>query len=178
MIALIIHLILLLTPTQVPAQIFRAPEVLVTPRVDAVYPDKKYTPGTMIADLTKDQICKVGYTKDARHVTAAVKRQVMMQYNLDPKDLPKYEIDHFISLELGGSNDVTNLWPQRYCPVGNDPLKTGCWGAREKDKVETALHREICQNLITLEQAQAIIRTDWVQCYKSVKNGKNCIVLN
>ena len=77
-----------------------------------------------------------------------------------------YEIDHFISLELGGANDINNLWPQPYC----DDSK--CFGARQKDVVETNLHRRICSKKITLEEAQKIIMTDWIQEYKSIKGIK------
>jgi hypothetical protein len=48
-----------------------------------------------------------------RHVTAATKRQVFAEYGVDPKS-DKFEVDHLISLELGGSNAIGNLWPQSY----------------------------------------------------------------
>jgi hypothetical protein len=44
--------------------------------------------------------------KTVRNVTEAQKKEVMQRYGLPESDLAKVEIDHFISLEIGGSNDV------------------------------------------------------------------------
>ena len=69
----------------------------------------------------------------------------------------KFEVDHLISLELGGSNDMKNLWPQSY--------DTKPWNAHVKDKLETRLHREICDNIITVDEAQMAISNDWIKTY-------------
>lgn len=137
-------------------------------------PDLRVTPGKTDPNATVKQLCTAGYTKDVRHVTEATKKQVFQEYGIPLDMAGKFEVDHFISLENGGLNDIANLWPQFYFPIGNDPLKTECWGAREKDKVETALHRWLCQGKITLAQDQQILRTDWVDCYKTLKAGKVC----
>jgi hypothetical protein len=60
-----------------------------------------------------------------------------------------YEIDHLISLELGGSNDKANLWPESYSGPNN---------AHDKDKVENALHQQVCSKIITLAEAQMRLR--------------------
>lgn len=78
------------------------------------------------------------------------------------------EIDHLISLELGGKNDIKNLWPQPYC----DKNAKGCLGAREKDEAENYLHKQICNGKITLIEAQKAIIKDWVKVYKEWKNNK------
>lgn len=62
------------------------------------------------------------------------------------------EIDHLISRELGGADDVANLWPQSY---------VGEWNARLKDRLENRLHREVCAGRLTLEDAQGGIAQDW-----------------
>lgn len=136
------------------------------------YPDPKLTPG-VTRTATKKEICTAGSTKDARKVTAAMKAEVFKRYGfVKGKFKPgEYEIDHKISLELSGANDVANLWPQKYCPPKNKPLISGCWGAREKDVVETGLHRKICRGEITLEQAQEAIKTDWIVEYKILKTS-------
>jgi hypothetical protein len=54
-----------------------------------------------------------------------------------------------VSLELGGSNDITNLWPE----VGKIP--------NPKDAVENKLHDEVCTGTITLVTAQEEIAKDW-----------------
>jgi len=68
-----------------------------------------------------------------------------------------YEVDHLISLELGGSNDITNLWPEAYA---------GAWGARSKDALENRMHRLVCAGQLDLAQAQREIATDWVEAYR------------
>ncbi len=71
--------------------------------------------------------------------------------------LPPYEIDHLVSLELGGSNDITNLWPEAYSQA---------MGAHEKDALENKLHKLVCSGQITVEDAQHSIATDWVAAYR------------
>ena len=61
------------------------------------------------------------------------------------------EVDHLISLELGGSNDQTNLWPQ---PYQGTPLN-----AHVKDQLENFLHAQTCAGNIALDQAQQEIAT-------------------
>ncbi len=69
----------------------------------------------------------------------------------------RYEVDHLIPLELGGSNDVTNLWPQSYVST---------WGAHIKDELENRLHKLVCAGTITLPEAQDAIKTDWIKAYR------------
>ncbi len=80
-----------------------------------------------------------------------------------------YEEDHLISLELGGApSDPMNLWPQPYTnDVGGQNL-----GARDKDRVEGWLHREVCAGRKTLAEAQREISTNWVAAYAEMKGVK------
>jgi hypothetical protein len=68
------------------------------------------------------------------------------------------EIDHLISRELGGADDVRNLWPEAY---GTSPRN-----AVRKDRLENALHKEVCAGGLTLEAAQKAIATDWIAAYQ------------
>lgn len=131
-------------------------------------PNHLVTPGLARTDLTLKKICTTKWGKDARHVTAAMKKQVFSAYglsgNTDPACIPDArgrhcEIDHLISRELGGADDVRNLWPQ---PYGSQP-----WNAVRKDCVETRLHKEVCAKnpAMTLKQAQDAIRSDWTAAY-------------
>ena len=61
----------------------------------------------------------------------------------------KTELDHLVSLELGGANDAANLWPE-YPPTPNP-----------KDKVENALHAAICDGRVKLTAAQNAIARNW-----------------
>ena len=39
-------------------------------------------------------------------------------------------------------------------------------GAKAKDAVENALHKEVCAGTLTLKEAQDIISTDWFKYYR------------
>jgi hypothetical protein len=99
-----------------------------------------------------------GYTKKVRNVTAQMKREVYALYGLKTHEPREYEVDHLISLELGGSNSVKNLWPQSY--------RTSPWNAKVKDTLENRLHGMICHGEISMETAQNAIKKDWIAAYK------------
>jgi hypothetical protein len=120
-------------------------------------PDPKLSPGDTLA-VTTDDICTPGYTKKVRNVPAAVKRQVYAEYGITSHKPGEYEVDHLISLELGGSNSIRNLWPESY--------KTQPWNARVKDHLENELHRLVCSGQLDLKTAQHDIATDWIAAYK------------
>jgi hypothetical protein len=119
--------------------------------------DLTVTPGAT-ENVSKAQLCSAGFhTATVRHVTESTKKAACVEYGLTPSQCTgeKVEIDHLLSLELGGSNDLRNLWPQPYSPKP---------GAREKDVVENSLHRLVCAGKIGLTEAQKCISTDWVAC--------------
>jgi hypothetical protein len=120
-------------------------------------PDPKLTPGAVDPAATVKKICTSGYTAKVRYVTPAVKKQVFAEYGIDPKS-DKFEVDHLISLELGGSNDIKNLWPQSYT--------TTPYNAHIKDHLEDTLHSMVCKGEIDLATAQKEISTDWIAAYK------------
>lgn len=136
-----------------------------------VMPDLKKTPGMIDQKLTAAMLCNPRFRTGAiRNVTLAMKRQVFAEYGIT-RDFGSYEIDHLISLEIGGANDVRNLWPQPYCPLDGSGGKT-CFGAREKDHVENWLHRQVCSGSLTLSQAQAMIVKDWFAVYRQWAKAK------
>ncbi len=69
------------------------------------------------------------------------------------------EIDHIVSLELGGSNDPANLFPER---ADAHP------GYRLKDRLENAAHAWVCQGKLGLRDVQRKIAADWEALYKLV----------
>ena len=115
------------------------------------------TPGATL-DVSAADICVPGYSKKVRNVTAAVKRLVYESYGITRHKPGNYEVDHLISLELGGSNSVRNLWPQSY--------RTHPWNARVKDALENELHRRVCAGTLELGVAQRVIAQDWVSAYR------------
>lgn len=125
-------------------------------QVNGKLPDSACTPGAVLADATKQAICVPGYSSNTRDVTTAEKDQVYAEYGIKTHSAGEYEVDHLISLELGGSNGIANLWPE-----AADPKP----GFHEKDKVENYMHDQVCSGAISLEQAQFEIATNWLQIY-------------
>ncbi len=93
-----------------------------------------------------------------RNVTTTEKKQVFAEYGIPYSRRSNYEVDHLISLELGGSNDISNLWPEAY-GINN--------GSRVKDVFENKLHKQVCTGKMTIDEAQKEISTDWLTHYKS-----------
>ena len=69
------------------------------------------------------------------------------------------EIDHIVSLELGGSNDIANLYPEK---ANAHP------GYHVKDKLENKLHDLVCDRTMTLRSVQRQITANWQVLYKKV----------
>lgn len=123
-------------------------------------PDPACTPGAVFLDTTVRDICTSGYTQTVRNVPVPLKRTVYAEYGLSyPQPSGAYEVDHLVPLELGGSNDIANLFPE-----AADPFP----GFREKDLVENYLHGEVCAGSIGLPAAQKQIANDWVAVYDTL----------
>lgn len=125
-----------------------------------ILPNHAKTPGTAYPDTpqTLKDVCTSGYTSKIRNVPQSVKEAVYKSYGITHRKPGQYEIDHLVSLELGGTNSQDNLWPQSY--------DTQPWNARVKDQLENELHEELCDGTITLAQAQQEVKTDWIASYK------------
>lgn len=118
-------------------------------------PDPRCTPGAVDPAVTqgnlRSTICHPGYTKTVRpssSQTDKFKYEVSYPAYGEPHST-KTELDHLVSLELGGANDAANLWPE-YPPTPNP-----------KDKVENALHAAVCDGKVTLKAAQNAIAVNW-----------------
>lgn len=113
------------------------------------------TPGAV---LTSDanEVCQPGYSKRVRDVSDELKTEVFREYGISRPAhyLGMYEVDHLISLELGGSNSISNLWPESATPP---------YGFPQKDIVENAAHEAVCSGKMKLIDAQFKIANDWVQ---------------
>ena len=123
-----------------------------------LYPNKTLTPGAINRNVTKNDICEGG-TKALRNVPTGEKDQVYARYNIKTHTPGQYEIDHYVPLSLGGSNEITNLWPE---PAEPRP------GFKEKDRVELYLYREMCAGRISLNDARTKIWTDWHAVYQNL----------
>jgi hypothetical protein len=119
-------------------------------------PDPRCTPGSIDPIVTqgniRSTICEKGWTRTVRPPESQTEKfkfnVAYPAYGTPPPE--KTELDHLVPLELGGSNDATNLWPET--PPTPNP----------KDKVEGALNAAVCEGRVTLVAAQDAIASDWL----------------
>jgi hypothetical protein len=127
-------------------------------------PDPTCTPGVISADVTQANIgttiCTKGFASKVRPdsgYTESLKKQQMKEYGYTGPisgRAGKYEEDHFLPIELGGSpTDSRNLWPE----------KGGLPTPNHKDKVEDAANKAVCSSKMPLASAQQAMVENWVQ---------------
>ena len=124
-------------------------------------PDPACSPGAVLTTDTSI-ICVSGYTQTVRDVPDSEKQQVFAEYGIDYSLHSNYEVDHIISLELGGSNDISNLFPESYSIQ---------YGARVKDTLENYLHQQVCRGKLSIAVAQQEIATNWLKYYLQWKGA-------
>lgn len=124
-------------------------------------PDRACSPGAYYSGLTRAVICSPGFhTSAIRHVLQSQKHAIEAAYGLMPGSYGRaLEIDHIVSLELGGSNDVANLFPE---------LLDARPGYKPKDRLENRLHALVCSGRIGLRAAQRRIAANWQVLYRQV----------
>lgn len=117
--------------------------------------NRQLTPGA-VTYATVTQVCSKGYATSVRPTSsqsATLKRQVLARYGIPHANPSAYQMDHLISLELGGDpRSLANLWPE---PISE---------AHRKDRVENLLHDAVCSGGITLAEAQQCEAADWRHC--------------
>jgi hypothetical protein len=115
--------------------------------------------------ITQEMICRPAYSPCIRSVSQATKKAVYTDYGIP--DGPRHgycdieqgcEVDHLISIEIGGSNDRKNLWPQPYSGLA--------FNAHAKDRLENWYHSNVCSGHVSLATAQKEISSDWVAAFK------------
>jgi hypothetical protein len=122
-------------------------------------PDPACTPGGYFPGATRSVICRSGYSASVRHVTEPVKDRVYAAYGIAHHRAGRYEVDHLVPLEAGGSNQLANLFPQ---PASPRP------GFHEKDRLEDAVRDRVCEDLQPLRPLQRRIAKDWVALYRDL----------
>ena len=124
-------------------------------RDDGRLPDPACTPGSLDPRITQADIattiCRAGWTAAVRPPASATDRAkhdvAYPAYGIPAGT--SSELDHLVPLELGGSNDISNLWPE----VGRVP--------NVKDAIENRLHVEVRAGRVSLAAAQLAIAADW-----------------
>jgi len=124
-------------------------------------PDVSCTPGAVTSGVTqanmRSTICKTGWTATVRapeSETGPVKKTAITTYGETALSSTAIELDHLVPLELGGSNDVSNLWPEPSDLPGQGFRNT-------KDNVENDMRKAVCAGKVSLNAAQTAISNNW-----------------
>jgi len=122
-------------------------------------PDRQCSPGAYYSRLTTAVICATSFrTGTIRNVPQSEKYAVEREYGMPARLYGRsIEIDHIVSLELGGSNNIANLFPEP---------GSGRADYHFKDKLENRLHQLVCNGAITLRHAQEQIAANWEALYR------------
>jgi hypothetical protein len=130
-------------------------------------PNPACTPGAInpTVDLAVLQGGEFKTSCDRNVATSAIKKQsTYATYNIKkPANntglTQSCELDHLVSLELGGADTLDNIWPQ--CGPGSVKLAKRYF--KIKDSVENYLAAQVKAGAISLKDAQQGISTDWTQ---------------
>ncbi|MDQ6809838.1 MAG: HNH endonuclease [Verrucomicrobiota bacterium] len=114
---------------------------------DPMLPDPKLTPGRIAASSAE--------SRDG--VTAAMTAEVFKRYRIPVDRRGAYKIDHLIPKELGGADEIENLWPQK--------IQARPYTARRKQVLTHTLRELVANGKLTLADAQAEIREDWISSF-------------
>ena len=119
-------------------------------------PNSHLTPGAIRAVRLAD-ICQSDDNDFDPAVPSPTQQAVFREYGMNGAPARDYQVDYLINPQLGGTNDIQNLWPQPYNTI---------WNARVKDALEDRLHQMVCKQQIDLASAQHAIASDWIAAYK------------
>ena len=110
------------------------------------FPDKKKTPGNVDPCITLMWVCNKFTDSTLPSFKNVI--QAYKNYSIDIQD-KRYSLDHLVPLNLGGTNDVSNLWP-----MNNIDFLV-------KKKIEENIFYCVCNGFIGLKEAQYILCNDW-----------------
>jgi hypothetical protein len=120
-------------------------------------PEPNLTPGAT-RPISSRQVCTPGPADQMATIPMAVRQAVFHEYGMDQAQPRNYEVDHLITPELGGTDDIRNLWPE--------PYASATWNAYVKDELEDHLRQLVCDGKLDLPTAQRDISTNWIAAYQ------------
>jgi hypothetical protein len=120
-------------------------------------PNPGLTPGAT-RTVAVDEVCSMTHEQVVAEVSPQMQQRVFQEYGIVNPRPNEFEIDYLIAPGLGGTEDIHNLWPQRYT--------SQTWNAYVKNSLEERLHRLVCAGKLDLATAQHDIATDWIAAYK------------
>ena len=121
-----------------------------------VIPNARLTPGA-VRPISVSEVCSVSFSDDADQVPTSLRRQVLQEYKVSARQAGNYELDYLVSPQLGGTEDIRNLWPEP---------KSTAWNLRAKDALEDHLHDLVCEGKLDLATAQRDLSSDWITAYQ------------
>lgn len=126
-------------------------------------PRPTLTPGS-VRTVNAAEVCSASVEDDRKVlvIPASVREQVFREYGMSAAKPQNFEVDFLVTPELGGSNDIRNLWPE--------PYRAPVWNAHVKDQLEDRLRDKVCKGEMDLSTAQHDIAADWILAYKKYFN--------
>lgn len=145
------------------------------PRMSHGYPlpDSGCTPGaanpTLTLQVLEDPRFRTGYVRN-QATSAAKKNKIYAWYAITkPRNnrgrSQVCELDHLVSLELGGADTLDNIWPQ--CGPSRVELYRRYF--KQKDMVENYLAAQVRAGTMDLYDVQFGIAQDWTQYLEAAK---------
>jgi len=130
-------------------------------------PDPNCTPGAVNPTLTIEVLRDPGFTTRCVRDVATKPEEKARTYDWYRLVHPANnsgenqicELDHLISLELGGADTLDNIWPQ----CGPSGVALPQRDFKQKDTVENFLAMQVRTGRMQLSEAQKAIATDWTQ---------------
>ena len=131
-------------------------------------PDLAISPGDVCTDLSLD-FKEYRYEEQipycVRNVSVQTKAYVYKEYDVNIAATGEYTIDHIIPLAIGGSNDVSNLWPEHRA------IKSG------RQNLEHCLYMNMKEGVISQKEAIATVldakfhRTKGITCVRGLTSS-------
>ena len=95
-------------------------------------PNNFLTPGDT-KKVSKEQICSPDFSAKVKPTKDSIKEEAFERYGLRSGQFAEDVLDHLVPVELGGSDQLENLWPQSV---------KGEWNASQKDALEQKTARD------------------------------------
>ncbi|MES1257845.1 MAG: hypothetical protein ABUS51_05430 [Acidobacteriota bacterium] len=130
-------------------------------------PDPQCTPGainpTITVEVLRNKDFRTGCIRDCA-TTETDKRATYGFYSIAPPannqgSTQTCELDHLVSLELGGADTLDNIWPQ----CGPNQVVLAKRYFKQKDLVENFLAVRVRTGKLALADVQKGIAADWTQ---------------
>ncbi|SHI07071.1 hypothetical protein [Bradyrhizobium erythrophlei] len=140
-----------------------------------ILPDPECTPGainpTVTINVLQDPNYRTSCTRDGA-TSATQKNKTYSWYGLphpaNNTGANQFcELDHLISLELGGADTLENIWPQ----CGPDKVTLCERYFKQKDAVENYLAAQVKAGTMNLHDAQWGIANDWTQYLEAARGS-------